>query len=145
MDRSAGPRARRFASSRKQQAATTGEITQGLLRRLRDISGLSRGVRSSIRRQPTNGAGLVARITPQGGVASAQPSCATASNVPSRSVSFGRKCGVFAHSGTTWAIVARDNNREGEGGRAVRLWKAGQDVPPSLHPVCADAQEGRAT
>lgn len=98
--------------------ASTGEVTQGLLRRLRDIS------------KASNKWGMSwALDTRKAAVASARASCGDAASCPVEISFFGTECGVFTYSESSWAIVARADMAEGQGERAFRLPQEGQDMP----------------
>jgi Caspase domain/Domain of unknown function (DUF4189)/Putative peptidoglycan binding domain len=87
--------------------ASTGEVTQGLLRRLREISGL-KPWGSIAYSKTSNKWGMAWSLdTRKAAVASAQASCGDATQCSSEISFFGTECGVFAHSESSWAMVAR--------------------------------------
>jgi hypothetical protein len=87
--------------------ASTGELTQGLLRRLRDISGL-KPWGSIVYAKASNKWGMAWSLdTRKAAVASARASCGDASQCSTEISFFGTQCGVFAHSESSWAMVAR--------------------------------------
>jgi hypothetical protein len=89
--------------------ASTGEITQGLLRRLRDISGL-KPWGAIVYSRATNKWGMAwSQDTRKAAVASAQASCGDGLQCPIEISFFGTECGVFAHSESGWAIMARES------------------------------------
>ncbi len=89
--------------------ASTGEFTQGLLRRLRDISGL-KPWGAIVYSRATNKWGMAwSQDTRKAAVASAQASCGDGLQCLTEISFFGTACGVFAHSGSGWAIVARES------------------------------------
>ena len=86
---------------------STGEATQGLLRRLREISGL-KPWGSIVYSKASNKWGMAWSLdTRKAAVASARASCGDASRCSIEISFFGTECGVFAHSESSWAMVAR--------------------------------------
>ncbi|MGA2293547.1 caspase family protein [Bradyrhizobium sp.] len=86
---------------------STGEVTQGLLRRLREISGL-KPWGSIIYSRSTGKWGMAwSQDTRKAAVESARASCGDASQCSTEISFFGTECGVFAHSESSWAMVAR--------------------------------------
>lgn len=120
--------------------ASTGDLTQGLLRRLRDISGL-KPWGAIVYSKATDKWGMAwSQDTRKAATASARASCGDASQCPTEISFFGTECGVFAHSGSSWAIVARANIQKakddalsdcGKRGKACRI----------IASVCADGAE----
>ena len=89
--------------------ASTGEITQGLLRRLRDAGAL-KPWGAIVYSKATNKWGMSwSQETRKAAVASAQASCTAGSPCPTEISFFGTACGAFAHSESGWAIVARES------------------------------------
>ena len=89
--------------------ASTGEVTQGLLRRLRDISGL-KPWGAIVYSEASNKWGMSwSQDTRKAAVANARTSCGDPSLCPIEISFFGTECGVFVHSGSNWAILARAN------------------------------------
>jgi hypothetical protein len=87
--------------------ASTGEATQGLLRRLREISGL-KPWGSIVYSKASKKWGMAWSLdTRKAAVASARASCGDASRCSIEISFFGTECGVFAHSESSWAMVAR--------------------------------------
>jgi hypothetical protein len=87
--------------------ASTGEATQGLLRRLREISGL-KPWGSIVYSKASNKWGMAWSLdTRKAAVASARASCGDGSRCSIEISFFGTECGVFAHSESSWAMVAR--------------------------------------
>lgn len=137
-----GPPARQAVREFEQanKLASTGELTQGLLRRLRDISGL-KPWGAIVYSKTTDKWGMAwSQDTRKAAVASARASCGDASQCPTEISFFGTECGVFAHSGSSWAIVARANIQKakddalsdcGKRGKACRI----------IASVCADGAE----
>ena len=105
MSASARQAVREFEQANK--LASTGEATQGLLRRLREISGL-KPWGSIVYSKTTNKWGMAWSLdTRKAAVASARAPCGDASQCPIEISFFGTECGVFAHSESSWAMVAR--------------------------------------
>ena len=80
--------------------ASTGEVTQGLLRRLRDISGLKPWGALVYSRASSKWGMAWSQDTRKAAVASARASCGDPSLCPVEISFFGTECGVFAHSGS---------------------------------------------
>src|SRR3984957_6128720 len=120
--------------------ASTGELTQGLLRRLRDISGL-KPWGSIVYSKATGKWGMAWSMdTRQAALASARTSCGDASQCSTEISFFGTECGVFAHSESSWAMVARADIQKakddalsgcGKKGKACRI----------IGSVCADGAQ----
>ncbi|MDP1865935.1 MAG: caspase family protein [Bradyrhizobium sp.] len=123
--------------------ATTGEITQGLLRRLRDISGLKPWGAIVYSRTNDKWGMAWSHDTRKAAVASAQTSCGNGVQCPVEISFFGTQCGVFAHSGTNWAIVARDNIEKARADALSDCKKRGKTCRV-IASVCADGA-GRAS
>ena len=105
MNAAARQAVREFEQANK--LASTGEATQGLLRRLRDISGL-KPWGAIVYSRASNKWGMAWSLdTRKAAVASARASCGDASKCSIEVSFFGTECGVFAHSEASWAIVAR--------------------------------------
>lgn len=87
--------------------ASTGEVTQGLLRRLRDISGL-KPWGAIVYAKSSNKWGMAwAQDTRKAAVASARASCGDPAGCSTEISFFGTECGAFAHSDASWAMAAR--------------------------------------
>ena len=78
--------------------------------------------------------------TRKAAVASAQASCGDGSPCPTEISFFGTACGVFAHSETGWAIVARDNIEKARADALTGCRKRGQACR-IIAAVCADGAE----
>jgi uncharacterized caspase-like protein len=98
---------REFEQSSK--LATTGEATQGLLRRLREISGLKPWGAIVYDKKSEKWGMAWSQETRKAAIASARKSCGDPSSCSVEISFFGTECGVFAHSGSNWSIVARDD------------------------------------
>lgn len=123
--------------------ATTGEINQGLLRRLRDISGL-KPWGAIVYSKTTDKWGMAwSHDTRKAAVASAQTSCGNGVKCAVEISFFGTQCGVFAHSGSNWAIVARDNIEKARADALSNCQKLSRACR-IIASVCADGA-GRAS
>ena len=105
MNAAAHQAVREFEQANK--LASTGEATEGLLRRLRDISGL-KPWGSIVYSKASSKWGMAWSLdTRKAAVASARASCGDATQCSTEISFFGTECGVFAHSESSWAMVAR--------------------------------------
>jgi Caspase domain/Domain of unknown function (DUF4189)/Putative peptidoglycan binding domain len=118
----------------------TGAATQGLLRRLRAIGGLKPW--GAIVYGKDNGKWGMAwgENTRRAAVAHARDSCGDSKSCPVEISFFGTECGVFAYSGSNWAISARDDIRKAKDAALSECRKRGKscDIVAS---VCADGAE----
>jgi len=120
--------------------ATTGEVTQGLLRRLRDISGL-KPWGAIVYSKATNKWGMSwALDTRKAAVANARSSCGDASQCSVEISFFGTECGVFAYSESSWAIVARADMQKAKEGALSDCRKKGKACRV-VASVCADGAQ----
>jgi len=120
--------------------ASTGEVTQGLLRRLRDISGL-KPWGAIVYSEASNKWGMAwSQDTRTAAVASARTSCGPASECPIEISFFGTECGVFTHSGSNWAILARANIQKARDDALSGCRKRGKTCR-IVASVCADGAE----
>ena len=102
----------------------------GLLRKLRDVGGL-KPWGAIVYGKATGKWGMAwGERTRAAAVASARSSCGDCEPCPVEISFFGTACGVFAYSGASWAITAREN-RQGQGRGACGLRQARQGVPRS--------------
>jgi len=125
---------------RANQLASTGEVTQGLLRRLRDISGL-KPWGAIVYSKATNKWGMAwSEDTRKAAVASAQASCGAASQCSTEISFFGTECGVFAHSDSSWAIVARADIQNAKDDALSGCRKRG-NACHIIASVCADGAQ----
>ena len=97
---------REFARQNNLPATTVASM--GLLRRLRAIGSLKPWGAIVYGRDSEKWGMSWGEETRQGAVARAQASCGGPKGCPVEVGFFGGECGAFAHSGTNWAIVARD-------------------------------------
>jgi hypothetical protein len=124
--------------------ASTGELTQGLLRRLRDISGL-KPWGAIVYSEASNKWGMAwSQDTRKAAVASARTSCGDPSQCPTEISFFGTECGVFTHSGSNWAILARANIQKAKDDALSGCRKRGKTCR-IVASVCADGAERSST
>ena len=119
---------------------STGEVTQGLLRRLREISGL-KPWGSIVYSEESKKWGMAwAQDTRKAAVASARASCGASSRCPVEISFFGTECGVFAHSGSNWVILARTDIQKAKDDALSGCRKRGKACR-IVASVCADGAE----
>jgi hypothetical protein len=118
----------------------TGTATMGLLRRLREIGGLKPW--GAIVYDKAKGKWGMAwgEETRKAAVARARASCGDASACPIEISFFGTECGVFAHSGSNWAITARDDIGKAKEAALTDCRKRGKSCE-IIVSVCADGAE----
>lgn len=144
MVQSADPRVRRCASSSKPtDLRLPARSTKGCCGGCAISAVSSRGVRSSIQRQPTKWGMAWSHDTRKAAVASAQTSCGNSVKCAVEISFFGTQCGVFAHSGSNWAIVARDNIEKARADALSNCQKLSKACR-IIASVCADGA-GRAS
>ena len=120
--------------------AATGEVTQGLLRRLRDISALKPWGSIVYSEQSKKWGMAWSQDTRAAAVASARASCGNASECPAEISFFGTECGVFAHSGSNWAILSRADIAKAKDDALSGCRKRGKACH-IVASVCADGAE----
>jgi hypothetical protein len=119
---------------------STGEATQGLLRRLRDISGL-KPWGSIVYAKTSSKWGMAWSMdTRKAAVASARASCGDASQCSTEISFFGTECGVFAHSESSWAMVARADIQKAKDDALSGCNKKGKACR-IIASVCADGAQ----
>ena len=120
--------------------ASTGEVTLGVLRRLRDLSGL-KPWGAIVYSKTSNKWGMSwALDTRKAAVASAKASCGDAASCPIEISFFGTECGVFAHSESSWAIVARADMQKAKESALSDCRKKGKACRV-IASVCADGAQ----
>lgn len=125
---------------RANKLASTGEVTQGLLRRLRDISGL-KPWGAIVYSKATNKWGMAwALDTRKAAVASARTSCGDAAQCSVEISFFGTECGVFAYSESSWVIVARADMQKAKESALSDCRKKGKACRV-IASVCADGAQ----
>jgi hypothetical protein len=125
---------------RANKLASTGEVTQGLLRRLRDISGL-KPWGAIVYSKATNKWGMAwALDTRKAAVASARTSCGDAAQCSVEISFFGTEWGVFAYSESSWVIVARADMQKAKESALSDCRKKGKACRV-IASVCADGAQ----
>ncbi|CAN5429120.1 caspase family protein [soil metagenome] len=114
----------------------TGEATEGLLQRLRDVTGVKQW--GSIVYDVSAGKWGMSwdHKSRKEAVAGARANCGTA-KCPLELSFFGGSCGAFAASGGQWSLVARDNLRKARTAALERCAKSGKSCE-IVGAVCAD-------
>ncbi len=114
--------------------------TMGLLRKLRDVGGL-KPWGAIVYGKATGKWGMAwAEPTRAAAVASARSSCGNSSSCPVEISFFGTACGVFAYSGASWAITARDDIGKAKDDALADCGKHGKACQ-IVASVCADGAE----
>jgi hypothetical protein len=117
-----------------------GDMSQGLLRRLRETGKLKPWGAIVYARQDEKWGMAWSEESRRAAVASARASCGSEARCPVEISFFGTECGAFAHSDASWAIVARKSIQQareaalsdcGKRGRSCRIVAA----------VCADGAD----
>ena len=116
--------------------ASTGEFSQGLLRRLRDISALKPWGAIVYSRSANKWGMAWSHATRKAAVANAQVSCGN-QQCPVELSFFGTACGAFAHSESGWALVARENSDKAKADALSDCHKRGKTCHV-IASVCAD-------
>lgn len=124
---------------RQSSLPVNGEATQGLLRILRETGKLRPWGAIVYSRSSGNWGMAWSHETRKAAVAAAQQSCG-ASSCPVEISFFGTECGVFAHSGASWAIVARDTIEKAKDDALADCGKKGRKCRV-VASVCADGAE----
>lgn len=138
MNATARQAVREFEEANK--LASTGEATQGLLRRLRDISGL-KPWGAIVYSKTSNKWGMAwSQDTRKAAVASARASCGDAASCPVEISFFGTECGVFAYSESSWAIAARADIQKAKDSALSDCRKKGKACRV-VASVCADGAQ----
>jgi hypothetical protein len=120
--------------------APTGEATQGLLRRLREIGGLKPWGAIVYAKSSKQWGMAWAQGTRKAAVETARSSCGDAAKCSVETSFFGTDCGVFAHSGSSWAIVAHDDIKKAKDAALSDCGKHGKSCR-IIASVCADGAE----
>ncbi|MBI5264277.1 MAG: caspase family protein [Bradyrhizobium sp.] len=120
--------------------AMTGEPTQGLLRRLRDLSPL-KPWGSIVYSKASNKWGMSwSQDTRKAAVASALASCGDASECPIEISFFGTECGAFAYSESGWAMAARADMQKARDDAMADCRKRGKACR-IIAAICADGAQ----
>jgi hypothetical protein len=125
---------------RQNNLPPTGAATMGLLRKLREIGGLKPW--ATIVYSKSNGKWGMSwdETTRKAAVAHARASCGNADSCPTEVSFFGTDCGVFAYSGTSWAITARGDIAKAKEAALTDCRKRGKACE-IVAAVCADGAE----
>jgi Caspase domain/Domain of unknown function (DUF4189)/Putative peptidoglycan binding domain len=125
---------------RQNNLPPTGAATVGVMRKLRAIGGLKPW--GAIVYGKNNGKWGMAwdETTRKTAVAHARASCGNAESCPVEISFFGTDCGVFAYSGTSWAITARDDIAKAKEAALTDCRKRGKACQ-IIASVCADGAE----
>ena len=128
----------------KSNLVQTGQLTDGLLRRLREVGEL-RPWGAIVYAKRNNKWGMSwAEATRKDAVANARKACSDQPQECSFELSFfGVECAVFAHSETSWSIVARDKIERAKEAALADCGKRGNSCR-IIASVCADGKERRS-
>ena len=124
----------------RSKLALSGEATQGLLRRLREVGGLKPWGAIVYAKSSKQWGMAWAQGTRKAAVESARSSCGDAAKCSIETSFFGTDCGVFAHSGSSWAIVAHDDIKKAKDAALSDCGKHGKSCR-IIASVCADGAE----
>jgi hypothetical protein len=125
---------------RQSKLTPTGTATQGLLRRLREIGGLKPWGAIVYGKQGGKWGMSWGEDTRKEAVARARASCGKGDACQVEISFFGTECGAFAYSGSSWAIVARDEIRKAKDAAIADCGKRGNTCR-LIASVCADGAE----
>jgi len=120
--------------------APTGEMTYGLLQLLREGGGLKPWGTIVYSRKEGKWGMSWSQDSRQTAVASARATCGPSDQCPAEISFFGTACGAFAHSDTSWAIVARDSMQQAKEAALSDCRKRGRSCR-IVGAVCADGAE----
>jgi hypothetical protein len=117
-----------------------GEMSQGLLRRLREAGKLKPWGAIVYGRNMEKWGMAWSHESRQAAVASARASCGSEAQCPVEISFFGTECGAFAHSDSSWAIVARKSIREAKEAALSDCGKRGRSCR-IIGAACADGAD----
>ena len=118
----------------------TGQLTEGLLRRMRTVGGLKPWGAIAFS-EATQAWGMSwSHETRVAAVAAAQKSCANAAQCTKVLTFFGTECAAFAHSPTRWSLTARDSTARARLAALEECQKQGARCTV-VATVCADGQD----
>lgn len=120
--------------------AATGVATMSLLRRLRDIGGLKPWGAIAYNKAEEKWGMSWGESTRSIAVSHARVSCGDAKSCPVEISFYGTECGVFAHSGSSWAITTRDDIHKAKDAALSDCRRRGKDCQ-IIASVCADGAE----
>jgi hypothetical protein len=118
----------------------TGEPTQGLLQRLRAADSLKPWAAIVYSKRSEKWGMGWGKASRQEAVASARATCEDADQCTIEISFFGTDCGAFAHSSSSWAIVARDNAKAAKDAALADCKKRGKACR-IIAAVCATGAE----
>jgi hypothetical protein len=120
--------------------ASTGEATQGLLRRLRDLSPLKPWGAIVYSKTSYKWGMSWSQETRKAAVASALSTCGNASQCSIEISFFGTACGAFAYSEAGWAMAARDDMQKAKDAATSDCRKK-EKTCRIIAAVCADGAQ----
>jgi hypothetical protein len=120
-----------------------GEMSQGLLRRLREAGKLKPWGAIVYARTMEKWGMAWSHESRQAAVASARASCGSEAQCPVEISFFGTECGAFAHSDSSWAIVARKSIQQAKESALSDCSKRGRSCR-IIAAVCADGADRTA-
>jgi uncharacterized caspase-like protein len=120
-----------------------GQISQGLLRRLREAGKLKPWGAIVYARNTEKWGMAWSHESRQAAVASARMSCGSEAQCPVEISFFGTECGAFAHSDSSWAIVARKSIQQARETALADCGKRGRSCR-IIAAVCADGADRAA-
>lgn len=118
--------------------AQTGELTLGLLKRLREVGGLKPWGAIVYGKGSDKWGMSWGGASRQEAVANARSSCGSPKQCTIEISFFGTECGAFAHSGGVWAIVARDDIDRAKEAALGDCRKRGGKACRVIAATCAD-------
>ena len=122
------------------KVAVTGKLTEGLLAHLREIGGLKPWGAIVYSRRDEKWGMSWAHDTRRAAVASARTSCGDTAQCPTEISFFGTECAVFAHSTSSWSIVARPSMQKAKDD-ALSTCQKKDKICGIIAAVCADGAE----
>jgi hypothetical protein len=117
-----------------------GEMSQGLLRRLRETGKLKPWGAIVYARHGEKWGMSWSQESRQAAVASARASCGSEAQCPVEVSFFGTECGVFAHSDASWALVARKSVQQAKEAALSDCSRRGHTCR-IIAAVCADGAD----
>jgi hypothetical protein len=122
----------------------TGEVSQGLLQRLRDTGRLKPWGAIVYARKEQKWGMAWSHESRKAAVASARATCGDPESCPTEISFFGTECSAFAHSDSSWAIVARRSMQQAKEDALADCGKRGRSCR-IVGAVCADGAERIST
>jgi hypothetical protein len=137
-DGSARKAIREFESSNR--LAQTGVPTHGLLRKLRESEGAKPWGAISYAKSSKKWGLSWSHGSRKEAVSSAREKCGDAAQCVSEVSFFGTECGAFAHSGTSWSLMARGEVQKARDAALADCRKRSKSCT-IIASVCADGSE----